>query len=190
MWFTLFCCQRTAARFVPSEFQLYYWRAGKMGKITDFFNVSNQSVHDNIPSEDGIILVINVSMCLCHWKLLNAAKMWEKIFWNGVEKVWDWSSAVKWEQSQPVAENISCLFDVPACFLTLKKALTGTTFRSLQVPRRRGGWSSQTRTHTWTNKTDLSRSVSTHSWPSLRDPPCSASLCQRKEHFTKEQTGL
>lgn len=172
MWFTLFCCQRTAARFVPSEFQLYYCRAGKIGKITDFFNVSNQSVHHNIPSEDGIILVINVSMCLCHWKLLNAAKMWEKIFWNGVEKVWDWSSAVKWEQSRAGCRKYLVFVWRASVFSDFKK---GLNWNHISVPSSpsQAGWVEFADTYTHLNKQNRSLPVSLYTflavsaWPSL-----------------------
>lgn len=152
--------------------QLYYCRAGKIGKITDLFKVSNQSVHDNIPSEDGIILVINVSMCLCQWKLLNAAKTWEKIYWNGVEKVWEWSSAVKWEQSRAGCRKYLVFVWRASVFSDLKK---GLNWNHISVPSSpsQAGWVEFADTYTHLNKQNRSLPVSLYTflavsaWPSL-----------------------
>lgn len=80
---------------------------------------------------------------------------------NNFGKVWELSLVVKWEQSGAGYRNISSLVWSASVFLILKNALTGTTFQSQRksLTGREGGARRHTHTHTWTNKTDLSRSV-------------------------------
>lgn len=81
-----------------------------------------------------------------------------------------------WRQNENkaalAAENISCLFDMPACFLTFKK---GLNWNHISVPssRSQAGWVEFADTYTHLNKQNRSLPVSLYTflavfpWPSL-----------------------
>lgn len=79
-------------------------------------------------------------------------------------------------------------------FWLLKKALTGTTFQSLQVAHRRGGWSSRTHTHTHTHTLEqtkqISRSQSLHIPGRLSTVLCLALPLQVTFHEGPDRTFL
>lgn len=96
----------------------------------------------------------------------------EKIYWNSIKKAWEWSSAVKWEQSRAGCRKYLLFVWRASLFSDFKKSLN---WNHISVPssHSQAGWVEFADTYTHLNKQNRSLPVSLYTflavslWPSL-----------------------